>query len=375
MFFLYLFGGIIVLNFLYSYLKGLFTKGIITKGYFYIDDDIQELYLINNYETSEWSRQGSYDTHKYKIEKFDLNTLEYKFETNISFYLVRSVFDDIGYAFGLDSNYFYYFINKKRLLIVDMKTGKKIAGRKTILKHNPNIKNFNVLDSKYCNTREELIVNDNTGKKYALEMKTLKLNPFKQKLRLGETGISLPSFDDIPSMKFNQYDYEERESRSYFYFPHDLDVDFADNKGTDRKFVNIMRKGENVKQGENRKSFLYPKVIGERAEKFPYVDIGEPVLIIAHAPLAGALANEILISAVQNNSSELWSHSMGELFIKPEFNNDHILSYIELKDALVFMLLTGEPHRISMSKVDKKSGKILLGPMLSINRKIKKKTS
>ncbi|PLW91879.1 MAG: hypothetical protein C0592_13615 [Marinilabiliales bacterium] len=365
--FLYILGGIIVLTFVYSEFKKLFIKGEVKRGYYCAEKE--ELYLLNNYSSWEWSRQGSYETHQYKLEKYDLKTLEHRFTTKLSFYVVRSVFDDIGEAIGLDCNFFYYFINKKRLLIVDMETGKKVAGRKKILKHNPGIKNFNVLDSVYSSTHMALVVNDNTGERYILDPNTLKLTPFKKKIEKQDTRMALPSFNDMPVLEINSVTFSGDYPQTY-YFNDEPKVDFVQEKNSDRYFIHIKHESNPSDVSAGKTDFMGQHILSYECSAFPYVDIGYPVLIVVHAPRFNPDGKELIISAVYGQSQVLWSCSFEELFINPEIGDNTSIRYIELKDSLVFIFMNGRPHKISMSKVDKKTGKILSGPKRFINKKI-----
>lgn len=368
--FLYILGGIIVLTIIYSQIKKLFIKGEVKNGYFCPEKE--ELYLLNDYSSSEWSRQGSYETHQYKLEKYDLKSLTHKFTTKISFYMVRSVFDDIGETMGLDCNYFYYFVNRKRLLIVDMETGKRIAGRKKILKHNPGIKNFNVLDSQYYNTKKALIVNDNIGHRHILDPKTLKLSPFKKKIEKHETGTLLPSFNDMPALEINTITFSGEYPQTY-YFNDVPEVDFEKEKSSEKYLINIIHKSTPADSGGTKTAFLCQHLPSFRCEAYPHIDIRFPALVVVHSPHFDPELKDVRVSLVAGQSIELWSLSFSELFINPEYSDNTWFRYIELNDSIVFFLFSGRPHKISMSKVDKKTGKIIDGPKRFINRKINKK--
>ncbi|PLW91878.1 MAG: hypothetical protein C0592_13610 [Marinilabiliales bacterium] len=349
-----------------------YIRGEVLNGYFIIDEQNQELYLINNYESVFFGRfSGASETNRIYLEKFSLKSLERHYERKLVKSSGRFLKSDIGKIIGINNNYLYYGFGDRFLRVIDLKTGKKIAGKKDILEKNHDFINFLVSECRYSSSLEKLLIK--TSKDYyALDPVTLVLSKTDQKPETRENDIELPMLKDIATTEFYKLNFSGL-AYSDFYSTGDLEFHYSEEPGTVRMFLDFSYKGLQgaVPRGE-KKSFLYPNIIGYHNDDYYCVYVDTPSIIVAHTPELDAPAREINISLVQKGSKVLWSKKVGDLFIKPKYGKESKLSYFELEDSILFILQTGKPHRISMSVVDKETGKILQGPVRSINRRFLK---
>ena len=360
--------GILILHILF---QGWYIRGEILNGYFFIDKTKEELYLINNYGNMYFSRfSGSGEIDRVFVEKFDLKTLTRSFEIKLTS-SAGDFLNDPGQILGTNDKYLYYGLGDYFLLIVNMQSGERVAKKKDILAMNPEIKGFKVSECIYSNKIQALLIK--TGESYqVLDPGSLKLHPFKREPDNDEGEINLPQMDKIATMEFHQMRFTGTQYRD-FYATGNLHFHCSEEPGTIRMYIDFSWEGYRgaVPRGK-RTNFLYPNIISYHNDEYDSVMIDTPTIMVAHTPELNAPARKIRISAVQNGSRELWSHTTKDLFIKPRYGKYNKLSYFEMENSILFIMQTGKPHRISMSIVDKKTGKILQGPMRSINRRFLK---
>lgn len=361
--------GIIFLHIIFH---GWYTKGRITNGYFFIDKEKQELYLINNYGNMYFSRfSGSSEIDRMYVEKFDLKSLTRRFETKLATTGGDFLKNDPGQIIGTNNQYLYYGLGDYFLLIVNMETGERVAKKKDILTQNPEIQDFKVSECLYSSKENALLIQ--SGESFLiLDPKMLKLKLLDRIPDKNEGEIQLPKIDKIATMDFHKMSFTGAQYRD-FYSSGNLHFHCSEEPGTVRMYIDFSwkeRKGA-IPDGE-KTSFLYPCIIGYNNDEYCSVLVDTPSIIVAHTPELNAPAREIRISLVQRGSKVLWNKKAGELFVNPKFGKYSKLSYMEFENSILFILQSGQPHRISMSIVDKKTGKILHGPMRSINRRILK---
>lgn len=361
--------GILILHILF---QGWYIRGEILNGYFFIDKNKEELYLINNYGNMYFSRfSGSGEIDRMFVEKFDLKTLNRQFEKKLASSTGEFLKNDQGQIIGLNDKFLYFGLGDHFLQIINMQTGENMAKKKDILAMNPEMGDFNVSECEYSGISKTLLIKSNDSF-YALDPKSLRLKPLNSKPKKDETGIDLPQLGKIATMEFHQMRFTGAQYRD-FYATGNLEFHCSEEPGTIRMYIDFSWKGHKgaVPKGE-KTNFLYPNIISYHNDEYDSVMIDTPTIMVAHTPELNAPAREIRISAVQKGSRELWSHTTRELFIKPRYGKYNKLSYFEMEKSILFMMQTGKPHRISMSIVDNKTGKILQEPMRSINRRFLK---
>jgi len=364
--------GVFALVFLQNILKRLLSKGQIMSSFIVDEENNKFLFQFIDYQTSQWARSGSYETHRLKLRKINLNTLKSEFQITVKSYS-SGVLHGGGDVIGYNSKYVFINIYDTNLIVVDAEKGKIVARKKTILKKNPKIKNFGINDILYSKELESVIIYDNRGVSYYLDADTLILKRLKRLLHEKETVDHLFRLKDLPMTAFRKYDFSQKESGLY-YFPDDLEVSYLPEEGTARNFIHIEKKRHDrkINVASLDEAFLRPMVLSFDTKAFPYVNKKNPTLIVLHLPEFNPNPDEIMLSAVVGKSKVLWTHKLADMFVKPRFGSDNKLYYIEFEKTLVLFMLSGNgTYKMSLSEVDKADGAIVTTPVQYINRIIK----
>jgi hypothetical protein len=357
--------------FIYSILKRLFIRGEIEKAFIIYDKNQLFLYQFIDYYAWEWARSGSYETHRYKLRKINLTNLNSEYEKKIAFSSARLMHGGAN-VIGINNKYFYVNIDG-RLYIVDVTTGKRIAKKKTILKKNPKIKDFDINDIIYSKTLETILIYDKRGNSHYLDTDTLILKRLNREIEENEEVKSFFNINDLPLVELKSFTYDHKESGLY-YFPDDIEVQYISKPGTAQSYIYIdkNKKEKKVHHTELKECFLHPTVLSEDNKEFPYVKGKEPILIVIHAKEFKPKAGELMLSAVIGDSEVLWTKKLSELFINASFGNDNKLCYLEHKNNLILFLSSGNNiYKMSLCTINKEDGKIIHKPIQYINRGIK----
>jgi len=354
--------------FISSFIKRLFIKGEIEKAFIIEDNNQLFLYQFIDYYAREWARSGSYETHRYKLLKINLTNLTSEYKKKILFTSNKLMHGGAD-VIGINNKYFYVDIDGD-LYIVDLKTGKRIAKKKTILKKNPKIKDFGINDIIYSKTLNTIVIHDKRGNSHYLDTDTLILKRLNRDIEDGEEVRSFFNLENLPMLELISFLYEEKESR-LFYFPDDIEVQYIPEPGTAQSYIYIdkHKKERKIHSTELKDYFLHPTVVSYDNKEFPYVKGKEPILIVLHAKEFKPKAGELMLSAVVGKSEILWTKNLSELFINASFGSDNRLCYLEYKNNLILFLMSGRNrYKMSLSTINKENGEIINKPVQYINR-------
>jgi len=357
---IFIFSGFLI----YSFLKRLFIKGEIQEAFIIEDKDELFLYQFIDYYAREWTRSGTFETHRYKLRRINLTNLTSEYEKKIVFSSSKIIYDNTN-IIGINNKYFFVDINAS-FFIIDLRTGKRIAKKKTILNKNPNIKDFEINNIIYSKTLKTIIIYDKTGDSYYLDTDTLILKRLNREIEDDEEVRDFFNLENLPLLKLQSFK-EDNKGSSIQDSIHKIKAPYI--PVIEQDYTDI--KDKEIHHTELKDYFLHPRILSQNKNESSYGKDKTNILIVLHAKKFKQEASELMLSAVVENKETLWTRNLSELFINASFGEDNKLYSLEHKNNLILILSSGKNrYKMSLSTINKENGDIIHQPVQYINKGI-----
>ncbi|OQY03778.1 MAG: hypothetical protein B6I20_04345 [Bacteroidetes bacterium 4572_117] len=354
---------------LFHLLKRIFAKGNIEEGFFVEHNKEPFLYLLLDYETSDMSKGGITAYHLYKLKKINLKEQSIEYEVKITSF-ASGMLDGYIKVFGMNENFLFIRTYNHDLVIINNKTGKRQCNLKQIVKKNPGLVDFNLDLCQYSHVLQSIVIYDNQGYAQLLNPETCIAKRIDFNISAADQIRSPTSFTDLPNVNLYQNYIVSGEPNSFFAGSNKYDVDFIAEEGSKRYFVHIKTNFSNEKPKQLEQSFLSPKIMGRGTSIKPFLTKNPPSVAIIHAQNLNPKISDIYISRVNAKSKELWKLALTEIVYKPKFSKDSYLYFTVNNKKIYFIYKKTASHKISMSVIDKYSGKVIKRPKLFANSRI-----
>jgi hypothetical protein len=355
----------------YHFFKWLFAKGEIIDAYIINDKSGLSVLLLIDYATTMVSKGGISKSHTFKFKKINLQDLSVEYEEKIISF-TSDMLDGFVNVLGMNEQFLFIVSYNYDLIVFDIINGKIICNKKEIIKENPNLTGFDTEHCVYSNNDKSVVIFDGREDAFLLDTNTIKAEQINFDNNHFEKAEIVSTFDDLPSVALNK-SYLISDPISFFNDVDNYNIDFIPNKGSKRYSIYIRDYGSDEKVDVSDQTFLGPTLMRSDKNEMPLLTIDIPNILIVHLKNLDPAIKDIYISRIDEKGYEHWRKDIFEITVDAKLSKHSFLYFSELNNEIYFIYAQKSSDRLSVSAIDKHSGKLLHKPKLFVNRRIEYK--
>ena len=355
----------------YHFFKWLFAKGEIIDAYIINDKSGSSVLLLIDYATTMVSKGGISKSHSFKFKKINLQNLSVEYE-EIIISFTSDMLDGFVNILGMNEQFSFIVSYNYDLIVFDIISGRILCSRKEIIKGHPFLKGFDTEHCVYSNNDKSVVIFDSRGDAFLLDTETIEVRKIDFDKNHVVKAETVSTFDNLPSVALNK-SYLISDPISFFNDVDNYNIDFIPDKGSKRYSIYIKDYGSDGKVEVSDQTFLSPTLMRNDKNEMPLLTMDIPNILIVHLKNLDPAMKDIYISRVDEKGCEHWRKNIFEITVNAKLSKNSFLYFSELNNEIYFIYAQKLSDRLSVSAIDKHSGKLLHKPKLFINRRIEHK--